>query len=170
MSGNVPYNIDLLTFIAQRALSQLNHAVDLYAVLRGHLWLERDVLELLQLRNPNESPRRSFNEKIHRAKARGLIEETDFMFLEALNNVRNGFAHKLDRETLTREDDDDLFAASGDAIRTLYARLTVEVEEPETERARGLRFRGLIAAMHIRLLQRISNDRAANKALPWNNW
>jgi hypothetical protein len=148
-------------FLAERAFVQLNHGVDLYAVLRGHLWLERDVLDLLQLRIPNESQKRGFLKRIKLARKHGLLNEGDFAFLKALNDVRNSFAHDLERETLSREDDDVLFGTSSDQLRALYARLTVDVDEPEFNRAEGLRFRGLIAAMHIRLLEVVEKEKTA---------
>jgi hypothetical protein len=159
-NGNLRDNVDLFTLLAQPALRQLNHGVDLYAVLRAHLWLERDVLSLLRVGSPKENPKRGFYKKIERARKRGVLGESDFAFLAALNDVRNGFAHDLERETLTRSDDDALFDVSSEVIRTLYARLTVEVEEPETSRAEGLRFRGLLAAMHLHLSQRILDLKA----------
>jgi len=149
-------NLDWFSHVAKRTLAQLNHSVDLYAVLRGQLWMEQDVLDLLRVGSPEENCKLGFRKMIGRARKRGLLDEADVTFLKALYKVRNCFAHELERETLTRKDDDYLFEASDETIRILYAGLTVEVEEPETSRGEGLRFRGLIAAMHVRLLKLIA--------------
>ena len=76
-------------------------------ILKGHIFIEK-VLETLisrKLENPSRlfKQRRSFDLKADMAIAMGLIDEKHYSGFKAINNIRNGYAHKPDYKVTVEE-------------------------------------------------------------------
>lgn len=71
-------------------------------LLRGHLWLENALIELIEAEVANPVPlkldRMTFANKANLAEALGLLGSTDAGTLRALNKIRNRLAHDLHGE------------------------------------------------------------------------
>jgi hypothetical protein len=70
--------------------------------LRGHLWIEKFLIELLEAEVPNPSPlrldRMNFASKVNLGEALNLLSPTDAASLRVLNSLRNRLAHDLEGE------------------------------------------------------------------------
>lgn len=85
----------------------------LVAVLRGHLYVEADVNHLLEQLFPNASPLiddLTYEQKIRRLRKATALPASIATLLKALGELRNAFAHSLDR-SLTEADDARFYAA-----------------------------------------------------------
>ncbi|KRF46414.1 hypothetical protein ASG98_17755 [Bacillus sp. Soil531] len=83
-------------------VQEANNNNILYAILRGHLHIEREIVKLLNLKleNPKQilSHNFGFVNKIRLAVALGLIDVESMEAYIAFNTVRNKYAHQLDYE------------------------------------------------------------------------
>ncbi|WP_427030091.1 hypothetical protein [Halomonas sp. H2] len=83
----------------QHAMEQLVFETDeLSPILRGHIFIEK-ILEKLISRNLEKpqalfSRNRGFDLKLDLAKAMGLLDETYYSSLKALNLIRNSYSHR----------------------------------------------------------------------------
>jgi hypothetical protein len=98
---------------------------DLIAVLRGHLYVEADVTDLLVGLFPGSSELLddlTYFQKVRRLKKSMELPPGVAATLEALGTLRNSFAHNLDR--VLREDDDQrFFSILGDDFKPSVQRL-----------------------------------------------
>ncbi len=132
-----------------RFLETLQHGVGLVVVLRGHLYVEAAIETLILARAPGfepylGSPRFSFARKVDVATALGVLTPECAKGVQALNKIRNDFAHDLKREDLTKAEDGRMKGA-------LSARLAAKARECvafDPDRVVGGWARAGIAAIH----------------------
>lgn len=90
------------------------------SVLRGHLWVESELLRSLDAALPFpdriDLDRLGFNAKVDLAAALGLMREDEAPGYRKLNAIRNRMAHRLDH-ALTEIDEMDLLNALGERHR-----------------------------------------------------
>ncbi|WP_424536801.1 hypothetical protein ACOZ38_44380 [Sphaerisporangium viridialbum] len=83
----------------QRLLEHLNAQEPLQIIIRGHLWVELMINDVLQevLPRPEhlQKARLSFSQRIHLAAAMQLISSEDLPSMLKLNRIRNTAAHEL---------------------------------------------------------------------------
>ncbi|QTL51297.1 hypothetical protein [Priestia aryabhattai] len=83
-------------------VQEANSENTLYAILRGHLYIEREIVKLLNLKleNPKQILNNNFGfaNKIRLAAALGFIETDSMEAYIAFNTVRNKYAHQLNYE------------------------------------------------------------------------
>jgi len=83
-------------------VQEANSENTLYAILRGHLYIEREIVKLLNLKleNPKQILNNNFGfaNKIRLAAALGFIEADSMEAYIAFNTVRNKYAHQLNYE------------------------------------------------------------------------
>lgn len=90
------------------AMGQLVFETDeLSPILRGHIFIEK-ILETLISRNLAKpqaffSKNRGFGLKLDLAKAMGLLDETYYSSLKALNSIRNSYSHRAAYKVLFEE-------------------------------------------------------------------
>lgn len=77
-------------------------------LLRAHLYSEARLEDLIRIGLPcgeiiNERARLSYHQKLIVVQGLGILKSREITALDALNKVRNEFAHKIDRE-LTLQD------------------------------------------------------------------
>lgn len=81
-------------------VKEANDKNTLYAILRGHLYIERELVKLLNLKleNPQHILNHNFGfvNKIRLAVALGLLDIESMEAYIAFNTVRNKYAHQLD--------------------------------------------------------------------------
>lgn len=72
---------------------------NLYLILRGHLYLEAELLKLLETNIPNhkilELSKMTFYNKVILVTALNIIDEKSMEALLELNTIRNKYAHNL---------------------------------------------------------------------------
>lgn len=102
-------------------------------VLRGHLWVEAELLRSLRAALPfpdrGELDRLPFIQKASLVSALGLMAADEPPGYRRLNGLRNKLAHRVDAE-LTRQDELDLVNALGERHRGLLTTLR-ENEMPQ---------------------------------------
>lgn len=85
-------------------------------ILRGHLWVEGELLRSLEAALPFPSrvdlDRLPFNQKVALVAAHGLMREDEQAGFRRLNAIRNRMAHRLGA-VLTDQDETDLHNALG---------------------------------------------------------
>ncbi len=85
-------------------------------VLRGHLWVESELLRSLEAALPfpalAELDRIAFGHKVALVAAHGLMKPDERSGFQRLNLMRNRLAHRLDGE-FTERDESDLLNALG---------------------------------------------------------
>ncbi len=99
------------------------------AVLRGHLWVEHELLRSLEAALPvpalADLDRLRFGDLVRMVAAHGLMQADEVGGFQALNSLRNKLAHNVDA-TLTEQHETDLVNALGtrhrDHIEALKAR------------------------------------------------
>jgi hypothetical protein len=90
---------------------------DLGAVVRGHTYLHEYLIRALQTRLPHpealrlDSGRVTFSALVGQARAYGIVDEDLYEALKAVGQLRNGFAHELDRQL------------SGDDVASMQTRM-----------------------------------------------
>ena len=86
------------------------------AVLRGHLWVEHELLRSLEAALPvpalADLERFRFGELVNMVAAHGLMQPDEVGGFRALNSLRNKMAHNVD-STLTERHENDLVNALG---------------------------------------------------------
>ena len=103
------------------------------AVIRGHLYIEGLLSEMLHAMIPDFANMID-NEMGFAAKMQAALFSrhipVDFMRpLVVINNLRNSFAHKLDRTPLTMDDDNGLNGSLSSEMRSLYNVVTKGMDE-----------------------------------------
>lgn len=104
---------EILSENEQRFFASLVTDDDMIAVLRGHLYVEADVIDLLEGLFPGADT--LIDDLTYEQKVRRLRKAMDLppdlaTLLKALGELRNSFAHTLDR-ALTEADDQRFFDA-----------------------------------------------------------
>ncbi len=96
---------------------------DLVAVLRGHVYVEQDLENLILDVIPNAEPllgRMSFDGKLNAARDMNLLSQAMARSLGALDKLRDSFAHALGRRQLTEHDDANMLEALAEEARGFY--------------------------------------------------
>lgn len=109
-------------------------------LLRGHLWLENAVIDLIEADVANPAPlkldRMTFSNKVNLAEALGLLGPGDAATLRAFNKIRNRLAHDLHGEP-TPEDLQTLQRCLSPSQLDLASEFDTTVEyrntDPDTE-------------------------------------
>ena len=95
----------------------------LQIILRGHLYIESEILSLLNLalKHPKYilGKNFSFENKLNLAVALGLIAEENIHAYKKLNKIRNNFAHELGYE-LTEKDFNDFISTFSRELKDHY--------------------------------------------------
>lgn len=119
-------------------------------VLRGHLWVEGELLRSLEAALPFpgrvDLDRIPFTQKVALVAAHGLMRDDEQAGFRRLNTLRNRMAHRLDA-ALTEQDEADLCNALGGRHRGHLAALR-ESEFPQ-EFPHGIKY--ALTAMCIQL-------------------
>lgn len=108
-----------------RFLATLQHEVGLVVVLRGHLYVEGAIEELMLAKVPGSEAFLTvlqFARKLDVAMELGVVTPECAQAVRALNKIRNDFAHDLEREDLSAADDRRMKGA-------LSARLAAKARE-----------------------------------------
>lgn len=94
----------------------------LVIVLKGHLYVEHELTELIKMFLENEEYFKihTFKSKLDLARALGVIKNDWYPSLNKLNNLRNKYAHNLFYE-LTEEDYDDFRSVLTVDIRSFFS-------------------------------------------------
>lgn len=131
-------------------LADLNKESPLELVLRGHLWIESQLIELLSIVVPFpeavDFSRFSFPQKVALAAAHGFIAPDETAAYLKLNSLRNKVAHRLNA-ALSEQDATDLINCLSTHLR--HASMVDEpkvVGEPWPNKLRHI-----IASLRIRL-------------------
>jgi hypothetical protein len=122
----------------------------LVAVLRGHLFVEADVNHLLEQLFPNASPLiddLTYEQKIRRLRKATALPASIATLLKALGELRNAFAHSLDR-SLTDADDARFYGALESEFRPGVDDMISRGAFPP---APGARVRSAIIVLHTGL-------------------
>lgn len=126
--------------------------------LRGHLWLEKFLGELLEseLHDPKaiHLGRMPFSQKVNLAQALGLVSPVEAEPLRVLNRIRNKLAHDLAAEPSAVELT-ELEGSLGPMHKTLF---DVQLErEPEADAIRRLEFvvHGILIALEYHRLRHV---------------
>ena len=122
----------------------------LIAVLRGHLFVEADVTCLLAQLFPGAEALiddLSYEQKIRRLKKAVTLPVGISTSLKALGELRNAFAHNLERD-LTEADDARFFGALGEEYKPEVQELIAHGAFPEGP---GARVRASIIVLHTGL-------------------
>lgn len=112
-SGNPAPAYEMLSEREQLFFRSIASDEALVAVVRGHLYVEADVNHLLELHFPNASPLiddLTYEQKIRRLRKSVALPSSIVTLLKALGELRNAFAHSLDR-SLTEADDARFYGA-----------------------------------------------------------
>lgn len=92
----------------------------LEVIIRGHLWIEAILAELIDFTLPHpdrlNDARMSFSQKAALASALGLIDQDEREYVRRLNRIRNRLAHQLDAEVVESDQADLLRSDSGPLI------------------------------------------------------
>ncbi|EMX0194226.1 hypothetical protein CN917_28425 [Bacillus thuringiensis] len=83
--------------LKERFVKDLMNEEPMYIVIKGHLYIEYGMQQLLDssVANPKYMPNLSFSNKIKWLVTLGLIDKTTKTVLEAINKIRNNYAHEL---------------------------------------------------------------------------
>jgi hypothetical protein len=133
----------------------------LAAVLRGHLHIERAIRELILLQVPGAEPilhRMMFKGLLSTAWRMKLFDKPTFTALEALNTLRNTFAHELERDELTEQDDKAIVAVLSPAMKHEYDRMYPRAKLDEKP---GKNTRLAITAMLLILRGQVADTKSA---------
>jgi hypothetical protein len=112
--------------------------LDMPAVLRGHLYLERAMFALLLQSEPGREKhfkRLKFSKKVAALEAKGIVSADVIAGIRAINDIRNEFAHELERINLTAEDDKAVETTTTGALRFIMENLVSH--EPPHRPQRG---------------------------------
>lgn len=99
----------------------------LIAVLRGQMFVEVAVEDIIRVVATTQADylfaEMGFYSKVRAAKNMGLLNKNDDTALQAVAWIRNQFAHRLNRELLTADDDAKMLAAMKGDYRDIYDEL-----------------------------------------------
>jgi hypothetical protein len=144
---------------------------DLVAVLRGHLYVEADVMDILGSLSPDDSA--SLDDVVYAKKVARLKKKMPDLppgvvaTLEALGSLRNAFAHDLER-ALTHDDDERFFALLADDFKPSVLELIRRGAFPQTH---GAMVRASIIVLHTGLSAlRLGLPGANAPAEPVRSW
>jgi hypothetical protein len=96
-------------------MSHLNTDDALALVTRGHLYVENAMIRRIEAVAVDKSAIKDwtqlgFSTKVQLAAALGAVDAADVAGLNALNTLRNKFAHDVEK-TLTKQDEENLYNA-----------------------------------------------------------
>lgn len=102
----------------------------LVIVLKGHLYVEHELTELIKMFLENEEyfKNNTFKSKLDFARALGVIKNDWYPSLNKLNNLRNKYAHNLFYE-LTEDDYDDFRSVLTVDIRSFFSEVYDTLED-----------------------------------------
>jgi|GEM_PF-7091246 len=123
---------------------------DLVAVLRGHLYIEADVNELLAHHFPASQALiddLSYEQKIRRLRKSMELPRDVATLMKALGELRNAFAHNLER-SLTAEDDSRFFDSLDPYFKPGVDSMIAKGAFPKAE---GARVRACVLVLHTAL-------------------
>ncbi|MGG0592512.1 hypothetical protein ABEY80_22005 [Priestia megaterium] len=136
-------------------LEDTNGENDFVVVLRGHLYIEHEIGELLKFRlvEPDLvfNDRFMFANKLTWAVAIGMLPKDAMSAYVALNKIRNKYAHKLDAK-LTEKDFNDLISGFDAEIGELYRELNQGISIPDESLEWRIRKVIITLWMHLKLL------------------
>ena len=119
---------EMLTPLQQRFFDAISNDDDLIAVLRGHLYVESAVNDLLAILFPGADVLigdLTYEQKVRRLRKATSVPSMLGTLLKALGELRNSFAHSLERR-LTQADDgrfsQPLDSQTRQEVSTLIAR------------------------------------------------
>jgi hypothetical protein len=105
---------------SSRWLADLNSQSPLELVLRGHLWIESRMIDVLCAAVPYpdriDLSRFTFPQKVSLVAAHGVLDTEDVPAYLKINTLRNKVAHRLDA-ALTAEDEAALVNCLSDTLR-----------------------------------------------------
>jgi len=161
--GKAEHVFEMLSQREQRFFGSMASDEDLVAVLRGHLFVEADVTGLLEQLFPGAGELiddLTYEQKIRRLKKAMVLPSDVATLLKALGELRNIFAHDLDR-SLTEADDTRFFAALGEQFKPGVLDLIRRGAFPDGP---GARVRAAIIVLHTGLCaMRLGSKDAAGK-------
>jgi len=111
------------SFDAVRATFHAHILTDdpLALVLRGHLWIEASMNELLARSLPRidllKDARLSFNQRLALCGALGLVSDSDTAVIKRLNAIRNRLAHQVETNLSEKDQNDLISVASPELLR-----------------------------------------------------
>jgi hypothetical protein len=110
----------------------LNSKDPLAMVIRAHLYVEAILIRRIESVIVNkqlfDSARLQFSTKVKLAAALGKVDDADEPALNALNKLRNGFAHNLATQ-LQEQDERDFYNAFSKRQRSFVDHLRTQVDE-----------------------------------------
>lgn len=116
----------ILPFDIPTLVDHLNIKDPLAIVIRAHLYLEatliRQIETVLVKKERFDSATLTFPKKVQLAVALGRLDYADAPALNALNSLRNKFAHKLDTQ-LQEQDERDIYNALSERQRSFVNQL-----------------------------------------------
>lgn len=148
--GEAAHAYEMVSPREQRFFDSIASDEDLIAVLRGHLFVEADVTGLLEQLFPGASELiddLTYEQKIRRLKKAAAVPSDVATLLKALGELRNAFAHDLDK-SLTEAEDARFFAALNEQFRPGILDLIRRGAFPDRP---GARVRGAIIVLHTGL-------------------
>ncbi len=111
----VPLPFDIPTLI-----EHMNSKDPLATVIRAHLYIEfvliRQIQAVLVHKSRFDSATLLFDKRVRLAAALGVVDQADFGALNALNSLRNKFAHNIDFQ-VKEQDERDFYNALSERQR-----------------------------------------------------
>jgi hypothetical protein len=105
----------------------VTHDVDMVAVLRGHLYLERAMFALLLQSEPGRDgyfKRMSFSTMVDALATKRLIPSEAIASIRAINDIRNEFGHELERTELDADGEKNVEAAMTGPMASVYGNVS----------------------------------------------
>ncbi|MGA3038170.1 MAG: hypothetical protein ABSE64_11885 [Vulcanimicrobiaceae bacterium] len=138
---------EVLSDAEQRFFTSLVADDDIIVVLRGHLYIEADINDLLEACFPGSAALiedLTYEQKVRRLRKSTTIPSDIATLLKAVGELRNSFAHSRDR-TLTQVDDDRFFGAMSEYYKPGVIDLIRKGAFPDRP---GARVRAAILVLH----------------------
>lgn len=142
-------------------LTALNHDDDLVAVLRGHLYVEAILTEIIGTKYNGAVPVLHWldlHRKLQIARAEDLIESLDRTALQALGGIRDSFAHLPVKGALTADDDAAIAKALPDLLNSRFYAFISPLMDKDRSRT-GLIVRSGILYLYHTMLLRLARAR-----------
>lgn len=133
-------------------------------ILRGHLWLEYSIEEVLRRRVASyehfEKARLSFSAKIHLARSMSILQDDEYAVVMFINRIRNNLAHQFTYVVTPDVEAQLIQLASPDIRRT--GRIKDTTEFPSG-------FEGIFMTLVVRLHMRVDHIEAHRRFDGWQD-
>ncbi len=151
----------------EKLITDLNSEDDVGLLLRGHLYIERELVRLLEfhLKHPDLFDTESINfpKKIYLAGAMGILTTDEIKPYMVLNKLRNQLAHNLDSQIMEK-DIRGLVEALNERQLTM---MSVAIEARPPQDREGLRHCILILFLYLFALLRHQKGEAYDELTEW---